>query len=116
MHNVALTKINWKSVITTTIALSELARKIYDTLKKHAKSSKSQKKDKEISITEFSNKIQRLENNELEHAELISKMADQIEVLSKSFRVVGARLNFTLFISICAAILVLFTIIWIVLF
>jgi len=116
MLNVALQKIKWKSVLTTTIALSELARKIYDTIQKHAKSSQSQKKDKNISITELSDRIQRLENNELENAELISKMADQIEVLSKSIRVVGARLNLTLFISIFAAILVLFTIIWIVLF
>ena len=111
----AFTKIPWKQVIPATIAIAEIARKIYDTLKKHAKSSKSQKKDTKISITDLSNRIKTLENNEVEQAELISKMADQIEVLSNSFRVIGARLTITLFISIAAVVLVLGTILWFVL-
>ncbi len=119
MHNVAfvaLTKIPWSKVGKTSLLLLEAARKIYDTIARHANSSKSKKKDAKISITVLNNRIKTLENNEVEQAKLISQIAGQIEVLSNSLRVVGARFNLTLFISICATILVLFTIIWIVLF
>ena len=108
----ALAKINWAKAIPPAIAIAEAARKLYDTKKKHEKTTKA-KPEKENALSEAIARIKTMEDGELEKAELISGIADQIGFLGNSLQTVNARIKLVLSISIMAILFCIAILIWI---
>jgi hypothetical protein len=89
-------KIPWKHVIGYAPEIIEVAQKIYDNVRKTlglkgSPGSRSAKK-REPTLAEVDRRLERLEGNELQQAELVRDMARQVGELSAALRILSRRL------------------------
>ena len=99
-------KIPWKQVIGYTPQLIGLAQKIYDNVRKTlgakgAAASFATGK-RESSLADLDMRVERLEGNEVQQAELVRDMARQVGELSAVLRVVSRRLIWTTTLALAA--------------
>ncbi len=107
----AARKIPWGPILKNAPLIADAVRKFYDTIKKHGKSTKPPPKQIENIVSSLNKRVESLENNEVEQAELTSKIADQMEIYSNNLRVISLRVNIVFLISIVAIILSLFVLV-----
>ena len=90
---VAARKIPWVSILKNAPLIAEAARKIYEAIKEHRKSTKPPPKQIENIVSSLNIRVESLENNEVEQAKLTSNIADQMEIYSNNLRVISLRVN-----------------------
>lgn len=90
------TKIPWMRIIGLTPEIIDVSQKIYDNVKKmlglKMSSSSRNTGKKELSLADLDMRVERLEGNEVQQAELVRNMARQVGELSIALRIVSKRL------------------------
>ncbi|HSQ36065.1 MAG TPA: hypothetical protein VLQ89_08755 [Candidatus Binatia bacterium] len=99
-------KIPWKHLIGYTPELLGLAQKIYDNVRKTlggkgAAASLTAGK-RAPSLSDLDMRVERLEGNELQQAELVRDMARQVNELSAALAIVSRRLIWTTTLALAA--------------
>ena len=89
------TKIPWMHIIGLTPEIIDVSQKIYDNVKKMlglkvSPGSRNTGK-REPSLTDLGVRVERLESNEIQQAELVRNMARQLGELSTALRIVSKR-------------------------
>ncbi len=107
----ATRKIPWDTIIKNAPLIAEAVRKFYKTIKEHGNSPKPPPKQIENIVSSLNKRVESLENNEVEQAELTSNIADQMEIYFNNLRVISLRVNIVFLISIAAIILSLFVLV-----
>ncbi len=103
-------KIPWRHVIGFAPEIIDVAQKIYDNVKKtlglkgNAVSRGAGKG--EHSLADLDRRVERLESNEVQQAELVRNMARQIGELSTALRIVSKRLLLATALAVAALIAV----------
>jgi hypothetical protein len=108
----AISKIPWDKIAKYGPIIIATAGKLFESIRTHfgnkTESSLNEKKDAEISLAD---RISRLESNEVQQAELVSKIANQLGSLTSALEVVSKRAFLSLILSAIALVAALILII-----
>lgn len=104
------TKIPWRHVIGFAPEIIDVAQKIHDNVKKTlglkgSAVARSAGKG-EPSLADLDRRVERLEGNEVQQAELVRNMAQQVGELSTALRIVSKRLLLATALAVAALIAV----------
>lgn len=94
-----LTKIPWGKIVQYGPVILDMADRLLDTVKKHFGGRVSPPPSGEAPIESLSNRVAQLESNEVEQAELVSKMADQLGSITTAMEVISKRVVLSLVLS-----------------
>jgi hypothetical protein len=100
-----LTKIPWGKIVQYGPVIVDMAEKIFDKLKETLGKQKPPARIKTgdvISMKTLSDRISQLEANELQQAELVSKMTHEIEDVIEALQILSKRVVLALFLSLAA--------------
>lgn len=107
-----LTKIPWTQIIKYSPLILKTSKEVYENVRDYI--AKRGKRPNEISASsdsaELEKRISALERNELMQAELVAKMAEQIQNLTEAVRVLAIRLNYAFWFSFLAILISLIAI------
>jgi hypothetical protein len=99
---VSLFKLPWKEILKYTPVLIEMATSVKENL---GRRESPQAKASEASMAELTKRLGTLERSALEQAELLSKLAAQLETLSGALRVVSIRATVAAGLSVAAVLI-----------
>jgi hypothetical protein len=113
-------KIPWIKMLKYAPAIADAASKISDRIKKRFPSPKNEDVKETVidptllleNFRELYERVYELEKNEIEQAELVKKIANQLNVISLGMKVISIRIMIALIGSIVAIILALITLIY----
>ncbi len=99
-------KIPWRQVIGFAPEIVLVAQKIYENVKKtlgmKRSSSVTGSEKRESSLSELDRRVERLEANEMQQAELVRDMARQVGDLSAATRILSKRLHLAMLLAVVA--------------
>jgi hypothetical protein len=111
-----LSKIPWDDILKYSPIIAESSGKIFNSVKKYfGETSIESGRSAKVSLEQLGKKVKLLEQNELEQADLIDKIAVQINELSNASKIISNRTLLALSISLLSLVvsLVLLIIIFI---
>jgi hypothetical protein len=111
-----LSKIPWEDILKYSPIIAETGGKIYNSVKKYfGETSIEGGKPPKVSLEQLGKRVKLLELNELEQADLLDKIAVQINELSNASKIISNRTLLALSISSLSLVfsLVLFIIIYV---
>jgi hypothetical protein len=111
-----VSKIPWDKILKYGPSIVEAAGNIYDSVQKrwfpHEKEyNQKAPRNPSISLKELVNRISDLERNEVEQAELVQRIAGQLNDISLGMKVISDRIMIALIISGLAILLALITLV-----
>ena len=109
-----ISKIPWDKILKYAPIIVEAARNIYDRVQKRwfpheREDTKRSQKNPSITLKELAKRISDLERHEVEQAELVQRIADQLNDISFGMKVVADRNIIALIVSGLAILLALIT-------
>jgi len=109
-----ISKIPWDKILKYGPIIVEAARNIYDSVQKRwfpheREDTKRSQKNPSITLKELAKRISDLERHEVEQAELVQRIADQLNDISFGMKVVADRNIIALIVSGLAILLALIT-------
>ncbi|MGD1043915.1 MAG: hypothetical protein ABR936_01170 [Bacteroidota bacterium] len=109
-----VSKIPWDKILKYGPSIVEAAGNIYDSVQKrwfpHEKEDiKNTARNPSISLKELAKRISDLERNEVEQAELVQRIAEQLNDISLGMKVISDRIVIALIVSGLAILLALIT-------
>jgi hypothetical protein len=111
-----VSKIPWDKILKYAPIIVEAARNIYDSVQKRwfpyeKEYNKKTTRNPSVSLKELAKRISDLERNEVEQAELVQKIASQLNDISLGMKVISDRIMIALIISGMAILLALITLV-----
>jgi hypothetical protein len=107
-----LKKIPWKEIKKYGPIIVEAAIKIFNGVKKYiVGNSKEGSKHRKVSLEQLEKRVGLLENHEIEQAELLNKIAVQINDLSNAIKIISNRTMLALLISLMSLIILFIVIV-----
>jgi len=112
-----ISKIPWDKILKYGPSIVEAAGDIYDSVQKRwflpeRENNKKAQKNPSISLKELAKKISDLERNEVEQAELVQKIAGQLNDISLGMKVISDRIMIAFIASGLAILLALITLVF----
>jgi hypothetical protein len=95
-----LSKIPWDDILKYSPIIAETSGKIFNSVKKYfGETSIESGKPPKVSLEQLGKRVRLLEQNELEQADLLDKIAVQINELSNASKIISSRTLLALSIS-----------------
>jgi len=94
-----LSKIPWDDILKYSPIIAETGGKIFNSVKKYFGETSIEGKPAKVSLEQLGKRVKLLEQNELEQADLIDKIAVQINELSNASKIISNRTLLALSIS-----------------
>ena len=104
-----LSKIPWNDILKYSPIIAETSGKIFNSVKKYfGETSIESGKPTKVSLEQLGRRVKLLEQNELEQADLLDKIAVQINELSNASKIISNRTLLALSISSLSLLISLF--------
>ena len=103
---IPVNKIPWGKILTYGPVIVEAAGETYKKIKEYFGSPENNLgKNKNVSLSNLADRVNKLEQNELEQAELIQNIANQLNDITRASKIISNRILIALSISSLALIL-----------
>ena len=109
-----LSKILWDEILKYSPIIAETGGKIFNSVKKYFGETSIDGKPAKVSLEQLGKRVRLLEQNELEQADLLDKIAVQINELSNASKIISSRTLLALSISSLSLLISLFLLVIIV--
>jgi len=109
-----LSKIQWDEILKYSPIIAETGGKIFNSVKKYFGETSIDGKPAKVSLEQLGKRVRLLEQNELEQADLLDKIAVQINELSNASKIISSRTLLALSISSLSLLISLFLLVIIV--